>query len=37
MEDEIVAETLVTRDGEIASPRIREAMGLQQPASSAAS
>jgi NAD(P) transhydrogenase subunit alpha len=37
MEDEIVAETLVTRDGEIASPRIREAMGAQQPASSAAS
>jgi len=37
MEDEIVAETLVTRDGEIASPRIREAMGSQQPASSAAS
>ena len=37
MDDEIVAETLVTRDGEVVNPRIREAMGLQQPASSAVS
>ena len=37
MDDEIVAETLVTRDGEVVNPRIREALGLQQPASSAVS
>lgn len=37
MDDEIVADTLVTHNGEVVNPRIREAMGLQQPASSAAS
>jgi NAD(P) transhydrogenase subunit alpha len=28
MEDEVVAESLVTRDGEVANDRVREAMGL---------
>ncbi|MEK6644254.1 MAG: Re/Si-specific NAD(P)(+) transhydrogenase subunit alpha [Planctomycetota bacterium] len=35
MEDEIVRETLVTRDGQVVSPRVRQAMGMpalnQQP------
>ena len=28
MEDEITKETLLTRDGEVVHPRIREALGL---------
>ncbi len=28
MEDEIVRETLVTRDGEVANPRVKEALGI---------
>ena len=28
MEDEIIAETLVTRDGEVTHPRVREILGL---------
>jgi NAD(P) transhydrogenase subunit alpha len=33
MEDEVLAESLVTRDGEVANARVREAMGLGEPAS----
>jgi NAD(P) transhydrogenase subunit alpha len=32
MEDEVVAESMVTRDGEVVNARVREAMGLAQPA-----
>jgi len=28
MEDEVLAESLITRDGEVVNPRVREAMGL---------
>jgi NAD(P) transhydrogenase subunit alpha len=37
MEDEVVAESLVTRDGEVANARIREAMGLSPAATEASS
>jgi NAD(P) transhydrogenase subunit alpha len=33
--DEIVAETLVTRDGAVVNPRVREALGLAAPAPTA--
>ncbi len=36
MEDEVVAESLITRGGEIVNARVREAMGSEQPASGAA-
>jgi NAD(P) transhydrogenase subunit alpha len=36
LEDEIVRETLVARDGEVVHPRVREALGLPAVASSAA-
>jgi NAD(P) transhydrogenase subunit alpha len=28
MEDEIIADTLITRDGEVVNPRVREVLGL---------
>jgi hypothetical protein len=28
MEDEIIADTLVTRDGDVTSPRVRELLGM---------
>jgi len=31
MDDEVVRDTLVTRDGEVVHPRVREAMGLPAP------
>ncbi len=35
LEDEVIRETLVTDGGEIVQPRVREALGLAQPAGSA--
>jgi NAD(P) transhydrogenase subunit alpha len=35
LEDEIVRETLVVRDGEIVHPRVRDALGLPAPAATA--
>jgi len=37
MEDEVVAESLVTRDGEVVNARVREAMGLAPAAADSAS
>jgi NAD(P) transhydrogenase subunit alpha len=36
LEDEIVRETLVVRDGGVVHPRVRDALGLPSPASRAA-
>ena len=36
MEDEVVAESLVTRDGDVVNPRVREAMGLTPAATPSA-
>jgi NAD(P) transhydrogenase subunit alpha len=35
LDDDIVRETLVVRDGEIVHPKVREALGLPQPAGTA--
>ncbi|MBN2295051.1 MAG: hypothetical protein JXM70_21660, partial [Pirellulales bacterium] len=32
MEDEIIAETLITRGGNVVNPRVCEALGIQPPA-----
>ena len=31
LEDEIIRETMVTRDGEVVQPKIRELLGLKAP------
>jgi hypothetical protein len=36
MEDEINRDTMVTRDGEVVNPRVRELLGLPAPAAAPA-